>query len=310
MNDYLISVLVYGTFAEKMKPQLTKDIQILEEFQGDMSIKTATDQIFFSRLGVSVTAEDINQASSLAKKIINDYLAFYSLTTLNHFHIVHDEENPIEIVNLTGDRTPTTKYEPEYGIQDIEGDQFLKNIFIFYGLLQDTKNRYIKNSIEFLFRGRHIHENKVSLVLAIISLEALFSKSSDTGEIGFKLSNRVAVLLGKNSEERKNIRKSINELYNMRSKIVHGVPLQDVDFQGIFIWSRMAILRFLMLAKTYPDHDSIINEIDNAMIDNGSLMELQTKSSELLDLVEKNIHDKTISFRVWMPHFSKENDVE
>jgi Apea-like HEPN len=44
----------------------------------------------------------------------------------------------------------------------------------------------------------------------------------EPGEINYKLQLRAALLLGKRLSERREIRKSVRNLYSLRSKVVHG----------------------------------------------------------------------------------------
>lgn len=53
-----------------------------------------------------------------------------------------------------------------------------------------------------------------------ILLECLLS--TDTQELAHKISERAAIILGKNSEDRLAIYKDIKKIYGQRSKIVHG----------------------------------------------------------------------------------------
>lgn len=289
MTDYQIDIKIFGTFPEELKPQITKEIRVLKEYESlDVNSKTNDKPMFYSLMGVNVTSENDIAARDLAAKKLNELLGFYSLTTFNHFRIIHDENHAMGVTHLTGSREPTQVFKVEYGIQDINGDIFSKNVFPYFNILQEEKNQYIKNAIEFLRKGRFERSREVSLILSMIALEALFSKTTENTEIGFRLSNRTAVLLGSNKNERIELRKELRNLYDARSKIVHGKALEEIDLGGIFIWTREAILRFMMLTKKYPDHDSILEKLDNGMIDNEILDELKNESSELLNFTENN----------------------
>jgi hypothetical protein len=55
-----------------------------------------------------------------------------------------------------------------------------------------------------------------------IALEALFGPKQDSGEIGYKLSQRIAFLISKNADEAKDTFRKAKACYGARSKIVHG----------------------------------------------------------------------------------------
>lgn len=58
------------------------------------------------------------------------------------------------------------------------------------------------------------------LIDAVIALENLFG---DMGELTFRISSSVAVLLGENAAARRELQASVKNLYTLRSKLVHGV---------------------------------------------------------------------------------------
>jgi hypothetical protein len=60
---------------------------------------------------------------------------------------------------------------------------------------------------------------------AVTALEALLAKKEETEGLTYRLSMRIANLLGKDVEERKGIFRDVKNFYHLRSKIVHGVEL-------------------------------------------------------------------------------------
>ena len=71
-----------------------------------------------------------------------------------------------------------------------------------------------------LARRRHSAGNRA--IEAGICLEALLGDNDDKGEITYKLRLRTALLLGSNLKQRKDIAATVRDLYNLRSKTVHG----------------------------------------------------------------------------------------
>jgi hypothetical protein len=55
-----------------------------------------------------------------------------------------------------------------------------------------------------------------------IALEALFGPEGSTGEIAYRLGQRIAFFIGETPEDARTMFKLVKECYDMRSKILHG----------------------------------------------------------------------------------------
>ena len=64
----------------------------------------------------------------------------------------------------------------------------------------------------------------------MITLENLFLKGTNQ-ELSYKISMRMAYVLGKDKDDRKKIFDFIKDAYNLRSKIVHGEESNKLDNQ-------------------------------------------------------------------------------
>ncbi|CEG30042.1 HEPN domain-containing protein [Peribacillus simplex] len=100
----------------------------------------------------------------------------------------------------------------------------------------------------------------MKIVLYCTALECLFSTSKS--EITHKISERVAVLLGTSTEERKELSKFIKKAYGYRSTIIHGSNLSGSEDRLVEVSTRLDnILRQLILgnhevfSKTNEDID-------------------------------------------------------
>lgn len=81
----------------------------------------------------------------------------------------------------------------------------------------------------------------------MITLENLFLKKTSQ-ELSYKLSMRMAYILGKDKKDRINIYRFIKDAYNLRSKIVHGEKLDKLDnqkFLELRELTRKSIIYFL-----------------------------------------------------------------
>jgi hypothetical protein len=79
----------------------------------------------------------------------------------------------------------------------------------------------------FVAAARAEAEPAARVSLYMTCLEILFS--TDAAELTHKLSERVAVFLGQNANERREIFSKMKRAYAIRSKVVHGATLSDKD---------------------------------------------------------------------------------
>lgn len=86
-----------------------------------------------------------------------------------------------------------------------------------------------------------------AFLLYAISLESLILLDNEKEELGYRLRTRVAHLLGSDLENRMKISRKIHDLYEVRSKIVHGGSYQvtDADVSLIRSYSKNCILHIV-----------------------------------------------------------------
>lgn len=144
-----------------------------------------------------------------------------------------------------------------------------------YKKLRSKRSKYIDLALQRFHYG--IDEvNKESKILDyFISFEALCLP--ERGELTYRLSNRIAILLDTNSEEANQIRKFMVKAYGVRSQIIHGeevkpiqiddevIPLNQIT-QRIEEYLRLALQKFIVLSPKYK-RQSIISILDESLID-------------------------------------------
>tara|TARA_Y100000590_G_scaffold468073_1_gene649254 strand:+ start:2832 stop:4208 length:1377 start_codon:yes stop_codon:yes gene_type:complete len=169
--------------------------------------------------------------------------------------------------------TPKKKY--------VLGKEKLKELKKFYdkfSVMNLTKGNFtfLNRSIERFSKARDKDIVHDMLVDYITSLESLYS--SNEQNLSYRMSLRVALLLGKTAKEKKLIQEFILQIYNLRSKIVHGEPLPPVEIdekeipieectKKLEIITRNSIKIFLELINKFPEKDEIHKEIDNSIFD-------------------------------------------
>jgi len=97
----------------------------------------------------------------------------------------------------------------------------LENISEWYNIIHNANDSEIEIAIHRVLSATSNRNNNLdSFIDSIIALENIFGHGS--GEIGFKLSMGVAFLLKSNPDEIELLQKTVNNLYNNRSKVLHG----------------------------------------------------------------------------------------
>lgn len=96
----------------------------------------------------------------------------------------------------------------------------------------------IKSAVEWAFDAMINENESVSFIQICIGLEAILGIGISEG-LRHTLADRCAYLLGTNVEARNSIKESFKQMYDIRSKIVHGraVRLNDVE-KKYFVWSK------------------------------------------------------------------------
>lgn len=173
-----------------------------------------------------------------------------------------------------------TPIGPEYTLKKSEVKPF-KRFWKQYKKFQTDRattksNKYLKIALRRFNLGieeDYYLEDKI--IDYLISLEALYLPESR--ELTYKLSNRVAILIGKEERETEEIRQTIVKAYDLRSQIVHGKMVRPIKINGKIIQPkdftfnieeilRKSIRFFIELSKTYKTQKTIIKELDKSLL--------------------------------------------
>ena len=179
------------------------------------------------------------------------------------------------------------------------------------------KQEYIRIAVEFFEesyrkladREKRFHisnygglQNPISIVNHIITLEALYCVG--IGELREKLSNSVANLIGRTQLKKAIVRENILEIYKIRSRYLHGVPVKisqkfknrfnikgdGIGSRKLEIWLRdivrRSILSFFSLCRYYKsnnEREGLLDILSNPFADR-EISDIQKQASEFLDL--------------------------
>ena len=108
-----------------------------------------------------------------------------------------------------------------------------------------------------------IHQNHLSFLSLMISLESLFNPSGE-GELRYRISRNTAVLIGKDGNDSQSIWKKMKELYDKRSSVVHsGNPnlISDDDLLILRDYVRRSIKEFYKIGKGKEEILNMLNSL-------------------------------------------------
>lgn len=115
----------------------------------------------------------------------------------------------------------------------------------------------------------------------MISIEALYN--SNPQELSYRISHRVANLLGRTEKDRQRIFKEIHDFYVKRNVLVHGlnpVNISEDDVERLRRYSKCSLLIFLRLGQK---KDKILNEVDEAIYDEAARQKIQEKVKDIIE---------------------------
>lgn len=238
------------------------------------------------------TSERVNlyatQESKNAEERTLNFVAMYSLFT--YFEPTMEEMGAASIEKskplgtsemLTGRLRAVIPEEKKPEILKREHGRLEKSIE-FFRLNETTvrKNSYLMNALHYFYYGMIAERHEEKLIDFMISLEALYMR--EIQELGYRLSLRVATLLGNHYKDKTSdqIAEEIRNLYNKRSRVVHGEPetIDSGEMSRLVDYTRRSLLAFFKLSPELEKRQ--ILELLDAAIFEGESRELVKKMTE------------------------------
>lgn len=122
----------------------------------------------------------------------------------------------------------------------------------------------------------------------ITCLEALFLKDKERADLSYRLSLRVASLLGLIGFRGLEVQKHVHEAYGIRSNYIHGgagdpATMQRGDHlcRKVLDYARIAVLVFLQLGGSM-EKDDIVSRLDDGLLEEKRLEKLRDRLGTLL----------------------------
>lgn len=151
----------------------------------------------------------------------------------------------------------------EYNLSSEETSEFEEFWTIVVDQLSEPDDNYRVALDKFQNSFQRGNEND-RLLDCVIALEALYLKSGEQQEMSYRLSQRGALLLSEDEGEALEIKETLKEAYNKRSRLVHG-STADADRESVLRLhnlTRESLATFIEMKHNGKEHDDIIRELD------------------------------------------------
>jgi hypothetical protein len=303
-KDYHIQIIPLGRFISESEITLgVCKIRKLKESEKQIISNSPAFQLAWSEAfqidlnTVSFVIESSLSDSLLAYDVISALRVFKAEAVKDLPHMTLHMRNG-DIINVSGCQFWGSLIEngAAYTLSEEEAKKFEKFWNSFSKVLSFSYMRIAVDRFSYTYRKGFRGDNLVDYVIV---LEALFSESSES--IGSKLRYRIPIFVGidTSTDARKKIRDYISTAYKIRSGIVHGsgtwenlirgemkklskkLDLGEINFSTYFLPEireivRMAIYRFVILTSHGIEKSSILQIIDDALLNGDAENYLRT----------------------------------
>ena len=204
-------------------------------------------------------------SSKPAKEILNDFLSVYLVVTGMSGRIV--QELGGSQVPGTGGRgasvSPVRTITVRPTIPESDSMRMIEQAKRDFEILADAENS-LKLAVRHSYQAAQTERAEDKVILYFICLDALYIEAP--GELGYRLSQRVALMLGESEDERKGIFEKVKGLYRKRGSIVHGVStsLSPEDVDSLRDYVHRSISMFFELKVLGKSKSDILNLLDSA----------------------------------------------
>jgi hypothetical protein len=172
----------------------------------------------------------------------------------------------------------------KYFIQENEVDAFQKFFKTLEPLIQSEDNKEGTGLSIAVTRYCNVLLDPVDterrLMTAMMALESLYSLPNDRGEIGYRMSLRVAKLLSFLGFKPNEVRMNVEKSYYVRSKVAHGLVLEEKEVTKIsdllntlLEYLRLSLIIFIVVKPS--GKNQLVASIDSSLIDAARSIEIK-----------------------------------
>jgi len=148
-------------------------------------------------------------------------------------------------------------------------------------IFENRSKSYLRNAISYFHHALGGNRYEEKLIDLMIALESLFSK--EVQELRLRLSLRAAFLLSIGEEDKRSeIFTTVSDLYNKRSRIVHGTERVDLSYEEISRLESYVQESIKRLIHVEQRKDRFLELLDQAVYD-------ENKRQELRELVSNSL---------------------
>lgn len=171
--------------------------------------------------------------------------------------------------------TPEDKEREEQRVRD-----YLSKSIEYFNRYERTllQKPYLVNALHYYYYAINSERYEDKLIDLIIALESLYMERNR--ELRFKLSLRVAALIGEMYDDRTpiDVFKDMKELYDLRCDVVHGRERVEISFgqiEKLKDYTRRSIKTFISLSQTMSKEE-ILRLLNNSFVNTEAKEELRS----------------------------------
>ena len=230
--------------------------------------------------------EEVEKVRRIAYERVERLVNFYSLF-IGGLRILYEES--VEQVTPYKGRKLLSRSFRIRGRVALTDEEWHKGIKLFQEVETQSLEKYLSLALSH-YNLAFWTEPKSSFLNLMICIEALYN--TDPQELRYRISHRVANLLGRTEILRRRIFKNIQDLYSKRNRLVHGlkpVEVTEEDRELLRTYSKHSLWALLNLGQKKKD---ILEKIDDAIYDEKIRKNIQEKLEDILDRLEKKLKEK------------------
>ena len=271
-DSFLLGNTRIYCFNETTRSEIEKKLKMKFEFtKDDLMGKICVD--------VKTVAGDIEKVKVIGYNFLDDVISILRLFLpsleidaegklsgkISYIIVLNPKTKHIHSCSFTGRKTITNNYALNrlyYNNLFKNGLEAINNIY-----LKQQKNDFdikILDSIHWFGSAVKETDDRNKFIKLTICLETLLKKKEERDEITKTISERLALLVGQNLNERKQIFSDMKRLYGIRSAIVHnGIRnVEENSLKRLIFLVQDAIIRSVYKYEENDSFSSFINNID------------------------------------------------
>jgi hypothetical protein len=290
--EWKVNYVIEGVLPSKLPKSINKEC-ILEEITKEIGKETGEKGETRGILSVRISRqsvpshEEFEEVRRIAFERVKRLVAIYSLF-LARLRIVF-ELSIQQVTPYKGLKLFSQTFRLVRGIS-LPDEIWYERI----KLLQEVETQRFREYLSLALSHYNLAfwtEPKSSFLNLMICIEALYNDHPQ--EIRYRISHRIAHLLGRTENLRRDIFNDVQDLYSKRNNLVHGrkpVEISKEDEELLRTYSKYSIRAFLKLKQ---EKNKILPRIDKAIYDKKIRKEVQEQIENILDSLEKELKKRT-----------------